>query len=249
MNGSPHAARRVALLYLLLIAIAEVMVFNVNVMLGLMLHAILIPLLIVRYAANADIPEYRLLVGLTILPLMRILSLAAPLTRNPAVTWGFMVGAPILVATGIAIFRLRLRLSTIGLGIARPGLVVQPLVLVGGVFLAYFVHNTFYPEMKLFALTDLTISSPVAIAYCIFNAVIEELLFRGVLQTLAIETFGNFGIVYASLLFAVMYIGSQNWQYILFMLVLALFLGIGARISRSIWAGLVVRTLVSLLLL
>lgn len=60
---------------------------------------------------------------------------------------------------------------------------------------------------------------------------VEEFIFRGVMQRAAVEVFGGWGIVYVSLLFAVLHIGwieaanPLSWVDIIFVFVIALFFG------------------------
>ena len=54
---------------------------------------------------------------------------------------------------------------------------------------------------------------------------VEEFIFRGVLQRTAMEVFGRWGIIYVSLLFAVMHIGFLSLIDVTFVFAVALFFG------------------------
>jgi membrane protease YdiL (CAAX protease family) len=54
---------------------------------------------------------------------------------------------------------------------------------------------------------------------------VEEFIFRGVLQRTAVEAFGGWGIVYVSLLFAILHMGFLSWIDVVFVFVVALFFG------------------------
>ena len=54
---------------------------------------------------------------------------------------------------------------------------------------------------------------------------VEGFVFRGVLQHTALEAFGWRGIVYVSLLFAVLHMGFLSWIDLVFVFVVALFFG------------------------
>ena len=53
----------------------------------------------------------------------------------------------------------------------------------------------------------------------------EELIFRGVLQHTAVESFRWWGVVYVSLLFAVLHVGFLSWLDVIFVFGVALFFG------------------------
>ena len=53
----------------------------------------------------------------------------------------------------------------------------------------------------------------------------EELIFRGVLQRSAVQAFSGWGIVYVSLLFAILHMGFLSWLDIIFVFAVALFFG------------------------
>ena len=54
---------------------------------------------------------------------------------------------------------------------------------------------------------------------------VEELIFRGVLQRSTITSFGWWGVVYVSLLFAVLHMGYLSWVDLVFVFVASLFFG------------------------
>jgi len=54
---------------------------------------------------------------------------------------------------------------------------------------------------------------------------VEEFIFRGVLQRSAVEAFGGWGVIYVSLLFAILHIGFLSWIDVVFVFVIALFFG------------------------
>ena len=59
-----------------------------------------------------------------------------------------------------------------------------------------------------------------------YTGFVEELIFRGVLQQTAVEVFGSWwGIVYVSLLFAVLHIGFLSLIDVVFVFFVSLFFG------------------------
>ena len=64
---------------------------------------------------------------------------------------------------------------------------------------------------------------------------VEELIFRGVLQRSAVEAFGWWGIIYVSLLFAVVHLIHQSLIDIAFVFVIAIFFGWVVKKTGSIF--------------
>ena len=62
----------------------------------------------------------------------------------------------------------------------------------------------------------------------------EELIFRGVLQTATRPILGRWNWIYASLVFAVLHIGYQNWLDLAFVFGVGLLYGWAFERSRSI---------------
>ncbi|WP_439116288.1 lysostaphin resistance A-like protein [Nitrolancea hollandica] len=74
-----------------------------------------------------------------------------------------------------------------------------------------------------------------AIILIIFSGAIEEILFRGLLQRVTTEIFGTWGIAWASVLFAVMYLGSHSAPVVAIMGLIGLFFGWCVERTGSTW--------------
>ncbi|MFC2034405.1 lysostaphin resistance A-like protein [Chloroflexota bacterium] len=64
-----------------------------------------------------------------------------------------------------------------------------------------------------------------ALIFLVVVGFVEELIFRGVLQYAAIDLFGRWGIVYVSLLFAILHMGFLSWIDLIYVFIVALFFG------------------------
>ena len=62
----------------------------------------------------------------------------------------------------------------------------------------------------------------------------EEFVFRGVIQYGAVEAFGGWGIVYVSLLFAVLYVGFLPVIWVAFAFIISLYFGWIVKATKSI---------------
>ena len=200
----------VPLRYLAAIVAAELLTALVSPRLGILLHVGLLFLLL-GHGALASPPRQRaLLLALTIAPLTRILSLALPLGDIPRVYWYALVSLP-LAAAGVVIAR------TIGYSRRQLGVVVcwrrLPLNLLivplGGVF-GLLQYLALRPPPLVGTLTFEQVWLP-ALILALAGGLVEEFLFRGVLQRAAVDLLGSrWGLIYGSLIFASLYAGYQS---------------------------------------
>ncbi|MDD5039398.1 MAG: CPBP family intramembrane metalloprotease, partial [Dehalococcoidales bacterium] len=62
-----------------------------------------------------------------------------------------------------------------------------------------------------------------ALLFFVCIGFVEEFIFRGVIQHAALEVFGGRGLVYVSLIFAIMHIGYLSWIDVIFVFLVGLF--------------------------
>jgi uncharacterized protein len=74
-----------------------------------------------------------------------------------------------------------------------------------------------------------------ALILLLFVGFTEELLFRGVLQQVAVDVFGRAGLVWSSALCACMSLGSLAPSYVLFMLLVGLFFAWCVERTGALW--------------
>ena len=154
---------------------------------GAMLDAALVPILLGHFAWVERAPHRKLFPVLALVAMVRVLSIAAAVPRLPVVTWYVTVGSAVLIGEILTIrlveepwerLNFALRRPLLDLGIAAVGI---PAGLIG-----YLLLNP-QPLMPGAGLLQ-TVAGIVALI--VFAAFTEELLFRGLLQSIAIETFG-----------------------------------------------------------
>jgi hypothetical protein len=101
--------------YLVLAAAAEAVVAFVSPQLGLILHALLLLGLMLHGGLGRRVAGRRFALALTVAPLFRILSLSLPLANISHPAWYPFVSVPLLLATGILIWQLRIPRTELGL--------------------------------------------------------------------------------------------------------------------------------------
>lgn len=197
-------ARQMLWIYLALIGVAEYVTAAVNPIAGLALHAsVLVGL--VFHATFATEPAARPLMGaLTLAPLIRLLSLSLPLTSLRQVYWYPVVAVPLLIAAFLVIWQSRMPRAMLGL--RRGSLPLQLMVMTGGVGLGVLEYAILQPAPLIRPFGWLEVAG-AALVLLIFTGFTEELIFRGVFQSLAIPVLGRWSLIYVALLFAVLHIG------------------------------------------
>lgn len=204
LTGTP---RRWALIYLAAVGVAELFTSLVQPQVGLILHALLLMTLFAHAAATSRRATHRLLLGLTLAPLIRLASLSIPLADFPRLFSYLLVSLPLFAATLAAIRVLDLDADQIGLNLRRP--LLQLGVSAIGVLLGYVEYQILRPEPLTEGLSMQELWVP-ALILLVCTGVSEELIFRGLLHVVSREVLGWWAIPYVAALAAVLYVGHQS---------------------------------------
>jgi len=210
------------ILYLTLIASAEIITSFIDPSYGLLLHsAILVSLLTLSALWHGANPASSLYLSLSLAPLIRILSLSLPLTYFPRYAWYTVASVPVLAAALTAI-----RVQGLGLrdvGLTFNNLPAQTCIALTGVPFGVVEYFILKPEPLASNLPMLEYSL-LAIALIFSTGFVEELVFRGVLQRSTVEALGEkAGVLGVTAVFATMHIGWLNLLDVLFVFSIGLF--------------------------
>jgi membrane protease YdiL (CAAX protease family) len=222
IDEDPRTVRRVALVYLAALTLAEVLTALVVPRVGLVLHGLLLMVVLLHTGLNWEHPARGLLLSLAFAPLIRLLSLSLPLANVPLVYWYLLTSIPLFVATYIAMRTLDIHWGGVGLTLRA-----WPLQLAVGVVGAAFGYLEYQilrpaPLARSFTLEQLWLP---ALILLFSTGFMEELIFRGVMQRVAQEALGGWHIVYVSALFAVLHVGYKSLLDVVFVFGVALFFG------------------------
>lgn len=231
MNATQQTALKLALGYFAAVAVAELMTVLVEPRLGLVVHGVLLVILLVHAALIWELPAHRLLLSLSFAPLIRLLSLSLPLARFPLVYWYFITSVPLFVAVTLAMRVMGLRFQTVGLN--RRSLLLQLLVSSSGLAFGYLEYQILrpLPLAKTFTWRQLWLP---AIILMVSTGLMEELIFRGLLQRATGQLLGRFSVPYVSALFAVLHLGYRSVLDVMLVFLVALFFGYVAEKTQSI---------------
>lgn len=186
--------------YLRAIAIAESVTVFIAPLPGIILYALMIPLLLIQFTRSSQTSPFRLLPALVLLPILRILSLTMPTQMIPITYWPILIGIPLLA--GIL---LTIRLVGPSIGMQLRDIPIQLVIGAAGIplsLLAY--HAARFSQREIYLPDSLT----GLVILLIFSGLVEELLFRGVLLDVARDVYGPGAIVYSTILYAIMCLGT-----------------------------------------
>lgn len=230
--ADPSAVRLVAGLAACLVA-AEAVTLAEGATAGVLAHAVVLVALLGLSMRLGPGSTQWLTLAVAVLPLIRILGLAVPAAIVPIVYWYLEIGLAGL--EGILLVMRRLDLTPRDVGLRRAPVVEVAAVGMIGAMLglpAYLIAG----RLDLGhggGLVGLTIASAVVI---VFVGFLEELLFRGLIQSAGTALFSRGGVLLSVGATALMYSASLNPRYIVFAVLVATFFGLVARRSGSIAA-------------
>jgi membrane protease YdiL (CAAX protease family) len=216
---------------LLLLTGAELLIALGHPVPGITLHVLLLTGLTVHGALGAPGPERDLLLALTLVPLLRLLSLSLPLASLPRLAWIPVVALPLAVSTWFVV-RL-LGVSRRQLGLTGRGLGLQLMLAAGAPALAVLHFRVLEPEPLLGA-TSWGPFALAAVTLILCTGFAEELIFRGLLQSLAERALGGLSFAFVALLFAALHAGSRSTAHVGLVLLTAYIFGYVVRWSGSI---------------
>jgi membrane protease YdiL (CAAX protease family) len=198
---------------------------------GLTLHALLLVGLVMHGALAREVQWRNLALALTLAPLIRLLSLSLPLTRLPQIAWYPIVSVPLLLAAWVVIRQIGAARRELGLTLGNLPL---QLVLTGAGLALGAVEYMILQPQTLFATFSWGAFLLASLILLVATGFTEELLFRGLLQTVAQPVLGRQAIVYVSLLFAVLHVGYLSLVDVLFVFAVGWAFGFVVRMGGSI---------------
>jgi membrane protease YdiL (CAAX protease family) len=201
----------------------ESMVVHVVILIGLSISAMFIK--------NEEITKtYQ---ALTLLPIMRLVNLSIPVFYETTLYSLIFIYSLLAVPAIIAATQQGFTRSQLGITFNKLWLYI-PLSVVLGLLLAegeYLIIRTSYliPDLSIFNLLTLSV------IMIFFVGVVEEIIFRSVLQNRLQMVFGNFtGIIFTSVLFGLMHSAYGNIYEVLYASFVGLFIGFLFYRTRSL---------------
>jgi membrane protease YdiL (CAAX protease family) len=230
--------------YLSALLIAELMLMTSGLLVGALAHAVLLGVLVMHYLLVPGASYRRLLLALALPSLMRLVGLTVPIVVTTPLIWLVATGTPTLVAALLcaratnALPRQLLRLPQ--------HLEAQLAVAAGGTVHGLLAYLILRPTPLVLGPEPTQIAAAVVVLG-VFVAFTEELIFRGIIQSVATDAFANptAGMVVSAVAFATMYLASLSVPFVLLMLAIGLLFGWVVRESGSLWGVIGAHVLLS----
>ncbi|KXB03948.1 hypothetical protein AKJ47_01375 [candidate division MSBL1 archaeon SCGC-AAA261G05] len=234
-----------SLLILLAVILAELTTTFLSLSLGMFLHSIVLVSLLAAASISRGSPHSNpwglgaggpkvfsnFLLAASIVPLIRIFTLAMPFWFFPEVTWYLIAAIPML-AGAVTLARYQ-GLGAENLGLTLNRLPIQIAVGLTGVGFGLAEYFILKPDPLVGSLSLGEIIIPILILV-LGTGFVEELCFRGVIQSNAVGALGEWpGLLFASLVYAGLHIGNSIPDA-LFVFPIGLFFGLVVLQTKSI---------------
>jgi len=209
--------------YVAALAAGEILISNSSPVAGFGVDLVVLFALLL-HSSFSSYPRRGLLLALAVAPLIRLISMAVVLTGAPPVLWYPLSGVPLFAAGVIALRTLGLSRADVRLRLSR--IPTQLLIGLLGLPLGLMEFVLVRPSELV---TEYTASWPTLVGFALILVlcvgVLEEFLFRGLLQAAAERWLGAGGLVFASVVFAVLHISDGSFISVGFAMCLALTFG------------------------
>ena len=193
-------------IYLVAIVIAELCLAWQAPYASLLIHLALMVLLPIHAASTSGAFSH-FLIAMVLAPLIRVVSLGLPLASVAPVQAYALACLPLFVGIISTVRAVSLSKGQIGLSTAK--LPWQFVIGLTGIPFGFLEYAVLRPE----PIAD--INRPLAVIWAtlvlfIATGLLEELIFRGILQTTVLGLLGTPGLLYVNLIFAALHIGYQS---------------------------------------
>jgi membrane protease YdiL (CAAX protease family) len=228
------AGAMVCATYLLGLATAELLLLTSGLLAGAIAHCVLVLALVGHAIAAPRAPYRRLLIALVLPSLLRLLGLTVPVASTPTAIWYLAAGTPAVIGTILAARMV---------GLPRPLLawprspLVQLLIAGSGITHGLLAYLALRPAPVGGGFGTMAVT---AAAVAIGGAAVEEIVFRGALQSAATAALGGSGagIAVSTVAFGMMYAGSLSVSFFVLVFAMGLFLGWAVRETGSLWGAI-----------
>ena len=208
-------------LYFMAITVAELLTVYVYPLMGVIIYSMMLIAFFVQSVFVPDIRQRNLVLALCLVPLVRILSLSMPLGLLSMVYRFPIIYLPLLAATIGIMWITGLKPIDVGLTFRYwPWQVLFGIV--SGIAIGVTEYLIIRPSPFISNLSWQQAWLP-ALILILSTGLVEELMFRGVLQKHAESMLGRQGIIYISLIFAVLHAGFYSWGDVIFVFLVGLF--------------------------
>lgn len=197
-----------------------------------MQYVLMLVLLLVQTAVSRKRKEHRVWLSLTIVPTLRIISFSLPLGSFHLMYWFLITSVPVFIGAFLIMRQLGFSWRDVGIN-GRNWFWQIPLFL-SGLLIGYVEYLILKPQPLLDGLSWVHLLA-AGLILLISTGFLEELVFRRILQQVAIDQWGHtFGIVYVAAIFGVLHVGYNSFTDVVFVFGIGIFFGWAADKTGSI---------------
>ena len=224
--GTHH---RIAVVTMIMIALGELLIFTGNVTLGMVVHilnlqAIIVSMFIRGGETDQIVLDKQILQALLLLLQLRIINISMPFFFTMTLYWYPLIYSPLFISIYLILRYQNASFDDIGMHTRNLHRYI-PFALLIGAILAWVEYQIIHPEPLILKLgiADLV---ALAIIMFVFVGLVEELIFRSILQTKLQQSIGLCsGLLMTSILFGIMHSGYGSVYELLFATVAGLIIG------------------------
>jgi membrane protease YdiL (CAAX protease family) len=225
----------VAILYLVSIGLAEFITALIDPTLGVICHIFILVNLLIQASLNRAWWERGFFLSMSIAPVIRIVSMGMPLGSFPQEWWYLLSAIPLYATCWVVIRTVPLTRREIGIQLPeRRHWPLTVVVAISGIPLGLTEYLILKPDpiVSTFAIGGVAVASTILL---VGTGVIEELIFRGILQATTSEIFGPWwAILYVSVLFGELHTGHMSLLDVFFVIGVALYFAAMVRKTRTL---------------
>ncbi len=218
--------------YIFVILLAQIMITYYSATWGIIIESFLIISLIINSILTKSIKFSYFSQAMILLPLIEIISLNIIAITIQPIYWLAIATVPVTIAIVILMKNQQIKWRKAGLIIGN--LSLQLIISLTGVAIGVIEYNIIHPTAIIsnFNPLNIIIASLIII---ISTGLLEELIFRGIIQKLAENIMGGIlGIIFASILFTILNINWNSPLNIIFIFLISLYYGYVFQKTRSI---------------
>lgn len=234
------------LAYIFAFAAIELQTVWIAPKLGTLYYGIILVILLHHYLLSTSDPNRNKLLLLTPIPLLRLISMAMPVGHVDPLYRYPMVGIPVFISLALILKEADLPWSQLGLQLPRIRRTEQIweniLIALSGIplgIMGYYFADPI-PLVTTFNWAEVIASLLVVILYV---ALLEEIVFRGMLLHTLVHSYGQVGILISSIIYTILFASYYSVQGIVLMGFASLLYNWHAHESRSILAATISHTL------
>ncbi len=234
-------------LSIILVIAAEILTVFVGVLAGAILDGIVLVGL-VNFSYFAEIQEARrIILPLALVPLMRILSVTIPVPHVAPLFWYPLIGIPLLLAGLISIYMTGLPALSFQIGRRKwAGQIAFGLL---GIPIGLLAARMLPPGMITIPTRSAGWIILGTIILALFNAVPEEIIFRGLVQNALWEVFGPIGLAITAVVYSSLFTGTLHLSYIIFYGLTGLLFTLWVKLTKSLWGAIIAHSLINVIFL